>query len=378
VTVIAAEPHPPYQRPPLSKGYLAGDEGRDAVIVHSAEWYGEHDVVLRPGTRVTAADPAGHRLTHADGTETAYDTLLLATGATPRRPPLPGAHARGFHLLRTIEDADALAADLRGGGRRVVVIGTGWIGMETAATARVLGNDVTVLGRGPVPLAGALGTRMGEVFAGLHRDHGVTVRSSAPVEAILVDGAVSGVVVDGERVPADVVIAGVGATPATALAEQAGIRVLDGIVTDEHLRTSAPDVYAAGDVAGSWHPIVQRHVRSEHWDNARAGGEVAALSMSGQNARHTAIPYFYSDQFDLGMELSGFPTLMAGAEVVVRGDLDARAFIAFWLDDGRVVGGMNVNVWDVHDGIQALIRSGARVDPDALRDPAVDLEGLAG
>ncbi|GAA1465457.1 NAD(P)/FAD-dependent oxidoreductase [Microbacterium thalassium] len=377
VTVVAAEQHPPYQRPPLSKGYLAGDEGADAVVLHSAEWYGEQGIDLRTATRATAIDPAGHRVRLADGTDLAYDALLVATGASPRRLPLPGAHARGVHVLRTIDDADALAESLRHGGRRVAVIGTGWIGMEVAATARGLGNDVTVLGRAPVPLGAALGPRMGEVFAGLHRDHGVTIRSSASVDALVVDGAVSGVVADGETVAADIVVIGVGATPDTALAEAAGIRVQDGILADEHLRTSAPDVYAAGDVARSYHPLVQRHLRSEHWENARAGGEVAARSMLGEDVRHTGIPYFYTDQFDLGMELSGFPTLMTDADVVVRGDLEAREFIAFWLDDGRVVAGMNVNVWDVQDDIQALIRSGARVEPDALRDPGVDIAGLA-
>ncbi|WES64792.1 FAD-dependent oxidoreductase [Microbacter sp. GSS18] len=377
ITVLAAEPHPPYQRPPLSKGYLAGVEGLDAVVLHAADWYREREVDLRADTRATGIDTSGHRLTLADGADLAYDTLLIATGASPRRLRLPGAHVRGVHALRTIEDADAIAADLRGGDRRVVVVGTGWIGMEVAATARGFGNDVTVLGRGPVPLAGALGAEMGEVFAGLHRENGVTVRTSAPVEAIVGDGAVSAVVAGGETVPADVVVTGVGATPRTSLAERAGIRVLDGIVVDEHLRTSAPDVFAAGDVASAYHPFVQRHLRSEHWDNARAGGEVAARSMLGGDARHDGIPYFYTDQFDLGMELSGFPTLMHDADVVVRGDVDAREFIAFWHDDGRVVGGMNVNVWDVHDDIQALIRSGARVDADRLRDPGVELAGLA-
>lgn len=377
VTVIAAEPHPPYQRPPLSKGYLAGEEGTDAVVLHSTQWYRDHGIDLRTDTRATGIDAAGHRLALADGADLPYDRLLIATGASPRRLRIPGAHARGVHVLRTIADADAIAAELRGGDRRVVVVGTGWIGMEVAATARGLGNDVTVLGRGPVPLAGALGAEMGEVFARLHRENGVVLRSSTAVEAIVEDGAVSAVVAGGDAVPADVVVIGVGATPRTSLAEQAGIRVLDGIVVDEHMRTSAADVFAAGDVASAYHPLVKRHLRSEHWDNARAGGEVAARAMLGGDARHVGIPYFYTDQFDLGMELSGFPTLMAGAEVVVRGDLDAREFIAFWHDDGRVVGGMNVNVWDVHDDIQALIRSGARVPAGLLRDPDVELAGLA-
>jgi 3-phenylpropionate/trans-cinnamate dioxygenase ferredoxin reductase subunit len=376
VTVLAGEPHPPYQRPPLSKGYLEGKEGMDAVLVHDADWYaGRAD--LRQGTRATALDPAGHRVDLDDGSTLTYDAILLATGAAPRSLDVEGADLPGVRMLRTIEDSDALADELRGGGRRLVLIGSGWIGMEVAATARTLGNDVTVLERGDVPLASAIGPEMGAVFRDLHLAHGVDLRSSVQVDRIAGADAATGVVADGEEIAADLVVIGVGAVPDTSLAEQAGIAVNNGILTGSALRTDAPDVFAAGDVANAYHPVIQRHLRSEHWENARKAGPVAAKSMLGLRAAHDSIPYFYTDQFDLSMELAGYAPLMKDAEIVVRGDRDAREFIAFWVDHGRVVGGMSVNVPKVQAGIQALIRSGERVGADALRDESVPLDRLA-
>jgi 3-phenylpropionate/trans-cinnamate dioxygenase ferredoxin reductase subunit len=375
VTVVAAEPHEPYQRPPLSKGYLAGSDDLDAVILHPAAWYAENDIDLRTSTRATGLDAQAGRL-ETDGGVLSYDALLLATGALPRALPIDGHDLAGVHTLRRLDDADTLAAQLRGGGRNLVLIGSGWIGMEVAATARTLGNSVTVLERDPVPLALAVGPRMGEMFRRLHLEKGVDLRTSVGVERITGRDHADGVVVDGETVPADLVLIGVGAVPDTVLAEQAGITVQNGILTDASLRTSAPGVYAAGDVANAYHPVIQRHLRSEHWDNALKAGKVAARGMMGRPARHDGIPYFYTDQYDLGMELSGYPPLMADAELVVRGDLEAREFIAFWVSDGRVVGGMNVNVWDVQKQIKALISSGERVDASALRDPDTPLDSL--
>lgn len=378
IVVVAGEDHPPYQRPPLSKGYLRGVEGLDAVVLHPTEWYAARGILLRAGVTATRLDAGACTVELDDGTSLGYDALLLATGASPRRLSIPGHDLPGVRLLRTLDDSDALAAQLREGGKRIVVVGSGWIGLEVAASARELGNEVTVLGRGAVPLAAALGPRLGEVFRTLHEEHGVDVRTSVGVERITGGEHADGVVVDGEIVPADLVLIGVGATPNTALAEAAGLELGDGILVDAALRTSVPGVFAVGDVANAYHPIVQRHVRSEHWANAIAAGKVAAKTMLGQRAVLDDIPYLYTDQYDLGMELSGYPSLMKDAELVIRGDLVAREFIAFWVDDGRVVGGMNVNVWDVNEQVQALIRSGARVDRAALADAAAPLAELAG
>ncbi|GAA1994782.1 NAD(P)/FAD-dependent oxidoreductase [Microbacterium pumilum] len=375
VTIVAAEPHPPYQRPPLSKGYLAGEEGLDAAVLHPAPWYADRDIELRISTTATRLDPVAHRL-ETDGGMLAYDAVLVATGASPRVLPLEGHDLQGVQTLRRLEDSDTLAAELREGGRRLVVIGSGWIGMEVAATARTLGNEVTVLERDPVPLALAVGPVMGEVFRRLHIENGVDLRTRVQVERIVGHGRAAGVVVDGETVPADLVLIGVGAVPNTALAEAAGITLDNGILTDASLRTSAPDVYAAGDAANAYHPVIQRHLRSEHWDNARRAGAVAARVMMGADAVHDGIPYFYTDQFDLGMELSGYPPLMKDAELLIRGDVEGREFIAWWVDDGRVVGGMNVNVGGVQKAIKELIRTGDRVDGGALTDTDVPVDSL--
>ncbi len=376
ITVVAAEAHPPYQRPPLSKGYLAGSEGRDAVILHPAQWYDERGIRLVTGVAVTSLEPGAHAVELEDGERLTYDAVLLATGATPRMIPLPGHDLPGVMTLRRLDDSDELAAQLREGGKRLVVIGAGWIGMEVAATARGFGNEVAILERDAVPLAVALGVEMGEVFRALHLEHGVDLRTSVGVDRIVGESRAEGVVVDGEALPADLVLVGVGASPNTALAEEAGLDILNGVLTEEALRTSAADVYAAGDVANAYHPVLQQHLRSEHWANALNAGKVAAKSMLGKPASFDDIPYFYTDQYDLGMELSGYAPLMTDAEIVVRGDLDAREFIAFWTDDGRIVAGMNVNVWDVNDKVQDLIRSGARIDPDRLRDSEVPLQDL--
>ncbi len=377
VTIVAEESHPPYQRPPLSKDYLAGTKGRDAVILHPAQWYADRGIRLITGVAATGLAPGARTVALADGTRLRYDAVLLATGASPRVLPLPGHDLPGVHQLRRLDDSDVLASELAGGGKRLVLIGSGWIGMEVAATARQLGNEVTVLERDPVPLAAALGPRLGEVFRTLHTDHGVDLRTSVNVQRITGTGRADAVVVDGESVPADLVLVGVGAVPNTSLADDAGLDISNGILVDEAMRTSAPHVYAAGDVANAFHPVIGRRLRSEHWANALGGGKVAARSMMGLEASFDEIPYFFTDQYDLGMELSGYAPLMADADLVMRGDLAARKFVAFWVDDGRVVGGMNVNVrGDVNKSVQELIRSGERVDPERLSDPDVPLHTL--
>jgi 3-phenylpropionate/trans-cinnamate dioxygenase ferredoxin reductase component len=377
VVLLGAEPERPYERPPLSKGYLAGSAPREKAFVHDAGWYAEHDVELRTGVRATRLDPSAHRVELDTGEGLTYARLLLATGAAPRRLDVPGADLEGVHYLRTLADADALLAALSPGDRRVVVVGGGWIGLETAAAARAHGNEVTVVEPLPTPLHRVLGAEMGEVFARLHRTHGVDLRTGTGVRGFTGSGGrVGAVQVDpGGEVPADLVVVGVGVVPETGLAAGAGLDVGDGVLVDAALRTSAPDVYAAGDVAASLHPLYGRHVRVEHWANALNAGPAAARSMLGQQVSYDRVPYFYTDQFDLGMEYSG----LASAEdrVVCRGEPGSGEFIAFWLDaDGRVAAGMNVNVWDVTEPIQALVRSRRPVPEERLTDLDVPLEDL--
>ncbi|WP_105033727.1 NAD(P)/FAD-dependent oxidoreductase [Cryobacterium aureum] len=376
IHLIGAEEHHPYIRPPLSKDYLAGTADRASVFVESPSWYTDRDVQFHPGTRAVDLNLAKHRISTDNGETWRYDRLLLTTGSRPRRLSVPGANLGGVHYLRTLDHSDLLHSQLADGGKRLVVIGSGWIGMEVAATARTLGNEVTILERGAVPLATALGPELGGMFATLHEEHGVVIRRSAVVDSLLgADGQVTGVVLaGGETVPADLVLVGVGAVPNVELAQKAGLAVDNGILVDASLATNDPHVFAAGDVANAEHPLVNQRLRSEHWANALNGGPVAARAMLGQDVAFDAIPYFYTDQFDLGMEYSGFGPLTGGAELVYRGDMTTREFIAFWVKNARVVAGMNVNVWDVNDAVQALIRRDEPVDPARLADESIPLD----
>ncbi|MGO4534431.1 NAD(P)/FAD-dependent oxidoreductase [Leifsonia sp. 2MCAF36] len=376
ILLLGLEQHRPYIRPPLSKEFLKGDGGIEEADVHPADWYSDNAVEFVPGVEAGSFEVGAHELFVSDGGRITYDSLVLATGATARPLGVPGSGHGAVFALRTREDSERLRSALQPGGRRVVVVGSGWIGMEVAAAARGYGNDVTVLGRASVPLSAAIGRELGRVFERLHTENGVVVHNGAKV--VGVDGGDEQVVVlaSGERIPADVIVAGVGAVPNTLVAERSGARLGDGVLTDKGMRTSIEDVYAVGDVASPFLPAIGRHLRSEHWANAIASGKVAAHAILGERASYDDIPYFYSDQYDLGMEYSGYGPLTAGARVVYRGDVEAREFIAFWLRNDRVVAGMNVNVWDVQDDIQRLIRSGARVDADRLADGSVDLAAV--
>jgi 3-phenylpropionate/trans-cinnamate dioxygenase ferredoxin reductase subunit len=378
IQLIGKETHAPYIRPPLSKGYLNGSEGLDAVYVHPEEWYAENGIELLTGTKAFGVNAAAHEVTVSGGKPLHYDKLLLATGSSPRLLTIDGAELGGVHYLRTLDDSVALQKELTGGGRALVLIGSGWIGMEVGATARTLGNDVTILERDPIPLANAIGDELGAMFAEYHKEKGVVLRTSVVVEKIVGShGKVAGVQLDsGEVVPADIVLIGVGAVPNVALADDAGLITENGIVTDQAMQTSDPDIFAAGDVANAFHPLANMRLRSEHWANALNEGPAAARGMLGQNESYEDIPYFYTDQFDLGMEYSGYGPLTRGAKIVYRGDRDKREFVAFWLKDDRVVAGMNVNVWDVNEQVQRLIRSGKVMDEGRLADESIPLEDL--
>lgn len=375
LTLVGAETHLPYERPPLSKGYLKGDDERDSFEVHDRAWYDEHDVVLRLGETVTALDLDAGTVT-TDAGELPFDAVVLATGSEPRRLDLPGGDLDGLLTLRTVDDSERLREAFTHGAR-VVVVGGGWIGLETAAAARERGAEVTVLLPEDVPLERVLGADLGGMFAGLHREHGVDLRTGVQVTGFRGDGRVDGVELgDGTVVPADVVVLGVGAAPRTALAEAAGLAVDGGVLVDAALRTSDPRVLAVGDIAAEDHPTLDGRVRVEHWATALNQPATAAATLLGQEASYDELPYFFSDQYDLGMEYLGSAD-PSSDELVVRGDLDGRELVAFWLRDGRVVAGANVNVWDVVEDVKALIRSGAQVDRARLADPGVPLSDLA-
>ena len=377
VVLVGAEGQAPYLRPPLSKGFLAGKESEESLLPYPEKWYAENDVELLTSDEAVSVDPTARTVALSSGRSLSYGRLLLATGAAPRQLNVPGTDLEGVHYFRTKTDSQRLHLELAGGGRHLVLIGSGWIGMEVAATARELGNEVTLLGLEEVPMSAAIGPRLGTVFMDRHSEAGVQFRLPASAKEIRGDdaGRVTAVVTDaGETLSADLVVIAIGVVPQTALAEEAGLTIGNGIQVDSGLRTSAEGIFAAGDVASALHPVTGQYARSEHWANAISGGKVAAQSMLGRDAVLDDIPYFYTDQFDLGMEYSGYGALTKDADVVVRGSLEDREFVAFWLREDRVVAGMNVNVWDVQEEIQDLIRSGRAVDRAVLTDPDSDLK----
>ncbi len=374
VLLIGSERERPYERPPLTKDYLRGESEREKAYVHELGFYEQHQIELETETTVTALDPAHPRVRLADDRELDYDRLLLTTGAEPRRISIPGSDLDGVHYLRTMADCDALRGRLGAGGR-VVVVGAGWIGSEFAASARQRGLEVTMVDPLELPNERIFGREIGVFYRDVHRDHGVELVLGEGVEAFEGDGSVARVRTNGGKtIDCDFVVVGIGVTPRVKLARSAGIDTDDGIVVDEKLQTSAPTVFAAGDVAHAWHPFYGERIRVEHWSNALNQGPIAARAMLGQEVSYDRIPYFFSDQYDVGMEYSGHAPKWD--EVVFRGDRAEGEFIAFWLRGGRVIAGMNVNVWDVNEHVQELIRSRQRIDVGALTDRDTPLESL--
>jgi 3-phenylpropionate/trans-cinnamate dioxygenase ferredoxin reductase subunit len=379
IVLIGSEIELPYERPPLSKGVLLGNDQPEVAQLHDRQWYDDKDVELRLGTTAISLNTETRTVTLDDGSDLGYDLLLLTTGSRVRKLDVPGADLPGIHYLRTAEESQALT-DAYAAKPRVVVVGAGWIGLEAAAAARERGCEVTVIEPQSTALAAVMGEEVGELFAAVHRQHGVDLRFGTGVEGFEGDDKVTGVRTDkGDVIPADLVVVGVGVQPNTELAEAAGIEVASrkdgsGIVTGPDLRTSAPEVFAAGDVVRWDHPLLGRSIRVEHWSNAKDSGAVAAKAMFGQDVAHDAIPYFFTDQYDLGMEYVGDVPRGTSYQVVLRGDPASGAYLAFWLDDdNRMLAGMHVNTWDTIDAIRDLIRSKAPVDPTRLADPDIDL-----
>jgi len=384
VLLLGSETERPYERPPLSKDYLGGKVGLEKVCLHAQDFYDSHDIELRTDTTVERIEQSSAEIVLADGERVRYDRLLLATGLEPRRLSIAGADLEEIYYLRTLTDSDRLRERIERGGS-LVVIGAGWIGCEVAAIARQAGLEVTVIDPHSVPLERVLGSEVGAIYRAVHTEQGVKMLLDTGVQAFEGDRRVERVrISDGRSIDCDFVVAGIGATPRTGLADNTDIVVDNGLVTDEYLQTAVDGIFAAGDVANARHPLYGQ-LRIEHWSNALHQGPGAARNMLGvvdaldrvldHPAPYERIPYFYSDQYDVGMEYSGHPT--GWDEVVFRGDPAERKFIAFWLCDQRILAGMNVNVWDVPEQIQALIRSHLRVDRHRLADPDTPLTELA-
>jgi 3-phenylpropionate/trans-cinnamate dioxygenase ferredoxin reductase component len=375
VILVSQEQPAPYERPPLSKTYLRGESTLDQALVRPLADYEAHGIELLRGRRAVTLDPTIRQLNLDDGTNLTYDALLIATGAAPRHLGSTPVSLAGVHYLRNAEDADAIRTEA-GSAKSIAVIGGGWVGSEVAASLRQLGHDVTLISALPRPLERVLGPEVAEVYRQLHAEHGVrlvqgrvsSIRGTRSVEEIRLT--------DGHGVSADLVVIGVGAVARLQLAMRAGLETTaGGIAVDEYLRTSVPNIYAAGDVAAAWHPRFGRHLRVEHWDNAIRQGKAAAANILGANEPYARMPYFYSDQFDFGMEYRGYAP--EWGKVVVRGDLAKREFLAFWLADNRVIAAMNANLWDQGDELQRLVKSDERLDLTRLADPAVPLAEAA-
>lgn len=379
VVIFGVENELPYERPPLSKEFMQGKQDLPEFTVHDTDWYLDQRVEFRPGTRIDKVDAEAKTITLPDGSTLIYDKLLLATGSSSRHIDLPGADASGVHYLRTVDDARAIR-DVLTEGTRLAIVGAGWIGMEVAASARERGVEVTIAESAKLPLLRALGPEVAQVFADLHREHGVDLRTEVKVEEITTDnGAATGLRLEGgDTIEADVVLVAAGAVPNLEVAESAGLDIDGGgVLVNAGLRSSDPDIYVVGDIANAEHPILERRVRVEHWANALNQPTVAVTNMLGGSAEYEKLPYFFTDQYDLGMEYSG---LSDGYEkVVFRGDVPGRGFVVFWLDgDDSVLAGMQVNIWDQLDAIKELIVSGDPVDPEKLADSSVELSELSG
>lgn len=379
VVLLGDEPVRPYDHVPLSKHYLYGKPGLHKLYVFDESDYAANDIDLELSSEVASIDPASRRVSLSRGGEIGYDALLLTTGAAARRWSGPGADLDGVYYLRTLEDADRLRSALGAlahGGGRLVVIGSGWIGCEIAASARELDIAVTLVGRSEMPLQRPLGDEMAGFYRDLHAEHDVRLYGGCDVVELRGSGSVAAVVLsDGTQIDADAVVFGIGAVPRTALAERAGLAVADGIVADAHFATSVPGIFAAGDVASVRNAALGRQSRLEHWSAALKQGPAAARAMLGDTRPYAQIPFFFSDQYEVWMEYTGEA---AGTdELVVRHLPGDRRFIAFWLRDGRMTAGMNVNVKGVPDVVSALIDGGRRIDAKALADPDIPLPDTA-
>lgn len=377
IELIGAETHIPYERPPLSKSYLAGEPYRSHNLLPSETWYAEQQITMRLGTRAIGLERDQRQVVLEDGVRVDYDRVLLATGLRARRLAIPGAQLPGVHYLRTLEDSRYLGGRLRP-GTRLVIVGAGWIGLEVAAVAAEKGCAVTVVDPHQVAVEPVLGTVIGEFFVDVHRAHGVEFVFGYRVMAVRGTASVSGVVLDdGQELPADEVVAGIGALPETEPFDSGLLAADGGVPVDPQMRTVDPHVFAAGDIAAIQNPLYGAPLRSEHWTTALASGRTAAHSMLDLDTAFDPVPFIFTDQYDLFVEYVGWLDSNSAADLVIRGDLHRRAFQAFWLEGNRVVAAMHVNCRD--EGVkplQALIRRREPVNRARLADPSVPLADL--
>ena len=376
ITLISSENEVPYERPPLSKEYLQGSKPAQELPPFTADWYADTDVDLRLGVTAESIDVVTKKVALGGPVSVDYETLVIATGCRSRlggrNANMTGWDLPGVYTLRSLEDAKRLKEQLVS-GKNLVIIGAGWIGMEVAASARAAGVEVTVITPDQVPLATAMGSEFGSHVAQLHVSNGVHCRFGTAVSGIAL-GSDKGLAVQTPTgdIPADFVLLAIGAVPNNELAVAAGLEVGTGVMVDEHLRSSNPDILAIGDIAEAHNTALGRAIRVEHWDNAIRQGKLAAATILGRDESYDWLPYFFTDQFDLGMEYVG--DRADDDDAVVRGDMASGEFIIFWLRKGVITAAMNVNIWDVNDHLRTMI--GKNIPVATLQDTDGDLMSL--
>ena len=374
VTLIGAEHEPPYERPPLSKNYLRGDLPFDKTLVRPSAFYAEHGIETIFGTRATRIDPAARFVELEDHRRVPFDTLLVATGGRNRRVSIPGGDLKGVYSLRTVQDADRIRSEMVA-GRRVVVVGMGFIGSEVAASLRQNGLDVVAIDPLKTPLFRVLGEAVGQTLADLHRAHGVRTIFEDTVAAFEGTTRVGCVVTTGgRRVECDFAVVGIGIEPDVDMLEGSGIDVNNGVVVDEYCQTNVSGIYAAGDVANHYHPVFDRRIRVEHWQNAIKQGAAAARNMLGRRIPYDEIHWFWSDQYDANLQYVGFHT--EWEQLVVRGRLDSGSYLACYVNEGRIDAAVGLNRAKDVRRVMPLIQSRRAVNLDQLRDETVDLRSL--
>jgi 3-phenylpropionate/trans-cinnamate dioxygenase ferredoxin reductase subunit len=374
IVLIGAEPHPPYERPPLSKEYLRGVKPFEDALLKPSGFYEDNNIQTRLGRQVVRVDPSERTVDLEGGGRVPYDRLLVATGVRNRRLRIPGADLEDVYNLRTIEDADRIRATSRS-GNRAVLVGMGFIGSEVAASLRHRGVEVVVIEPFKAPLYRVLGEEIGRVFAALHRENGVQLFFEESVTAFEGTGRVQRVMTsDGRLIECDFVVTGVGVEPVTDLLVDSGVKIDNGIVVDEYCQTNVEGIYAAGDVANHFHPLFGRQVRVEHWQNAIHQGRAAARSMLGKREPYSDVHWFWSDQYDCNVQYAGFHT--GWDELVVRGNLEERNAVVFYMQERRIAAAVAFNRGRDLQRAMSLIRARVQVEPAVLQDEGVDMRSL--
>ena len=374
VVLIGEERHPPYERPPLSKQYLRGEVPLETALVRPVRFYDDNRIDARFGVAATRVDPAGRTVDLTTGGSIQYDKLLIATGVRNRRPPIPRLELPNIFSLRSVDDADVIRNHIAP-GQRAAVIGLGFIGCEVAASLRQKGVEVIGIDPSPTPLFRVLGEEVGQVMSDIHREHGVETIFNDVVTGFEGKGRVERVVTKGgRRIDCDLAVVGVGVEPVVDFATGSGLRISNGIVVDEYCETNVPGIYAAGDVANHYHPLFRTRMRVEHWQNAMQQGAAAARTMLGKRQSYDPVHWFWSDQYDVNLQYAGFRQSSDG--LVVRGSLETRDFIAFYLNQGRVDAVVALNRGKDVRRVMPLIKARVAVDPGQLGDEGADLRGI--